>query len=84
MKIDFHGDKVNVEEVEFTANSEPWNEYITESGERVRVKLVLQKIWRVLDENGMPAFDATGAPDFITQSHNVQTVFQSEKKQLPN
>lgn len=69
MEID--GQTRNVREVSFDADKECWNEYSLANGDNVRIKVVVHKIFRVLDSNGNPAFTADGDPE-IAVRHQVQ------------
>ena len=52
----------------FTTIREDWNEYETASGVTVRVKTVVHKIGRVLDESGKPAINRDGDPHIAVRS----------------
>ena len=56
---------------EFKALTEDWNEYETASGVKVRVRLIVHKIARQLDEFGRPVFDEHGEPRILVQSQNI-------------
>ena len=69
MEID--GRTRNVREESFDADKECWNEYSLANGDNVRIKVVVHKIFRVLDEDGNPAFTADGDPE-VAVRHQVQ------------
>lgn len=52
-----------VREKDFKIVSESWNKYmIKETGEQVRIKLVVKKIERALNDDGSLAYSADGEP----------------------
>ena len=59
---------LNITDERFTTIREDWNEYETASGATVRVKTVVHKIGRVLDENGKPAVNSDGDPHIAVRS----------------
>ena len=67
------GREVSVRDEQFSTIREDWNEYETASGVRVRVKTVVQKISRLLDQDGKPAFQADGDPHIAVRSQ-IQVV----------
>ena len=60
-------------EVEFEIAREEWNEYKLLDGGRVRVKITVQKISRILDAQGKPAYVPDGDPHVVVR-HNTQVV----------
>ncbi len=64
------GQEVQAREMDFSIRSEPWNEYILLDGGRVRVKCVVQRILRVLDEEGNPKSNPDGTPQIVIVSAN--------------
>jgi len=56
------GQEVEVRDEEFDVLREEWNEYRLPDGEIVRVKTVVAKLFRALDDNGQPRVDAEGYP----------------------
>ncbi len=60
-------------EQQFEITSENWNEYRLLDGGVVRMKTSLQKIFRVVDEEGKPLYKPEGDPNVIVR-HNTQVV----------
>ena len=71
------GQTKNVREETFRATKEEWDEYTLGNGDRVRIKLVVHKIYRVLDAQGNPAFTADGDPEIVVR-HQAQVTASSE------
>ena len=61
----------NVREESFDADKECWNEYKLENGDKVRIKVVVHKIFRALDSDGNPAFTGDGDPEIVVR-HQIQ------------
>lgn len=55
-------------EVDFDTIKEAWNEYRLEDGTRLRIKTVLIRAVRLLDENGQPAFTELGDPEVLVNT----------------
>ena len=63
MKMRHRDREYRAEEEDFSATDEGWNEYILPgTGEKVRVRLVVRKIYRALNEDGSLAFNEQGEP----------------------
>jgi len=60
---------VDAEHVEPTQTTERWNEYLMDDGTLLKVKLILKKTYRLLDQ-----FDPQGNPVYLVESQNVLTV----------
>jgi hypothetical protein len=73
IKINIGGVEYNGQEVDFKIINEDWNEYELYDGGRVRLKTTAQKIVRVLDAQGKPAFTPDGDPHVLVR-HNTQVV----------
>lgn len=58
-------------EVDFEIAREDWNDYRLADGGRVRVKVVVSKVFRVLDAEGKPANQPNGEP-FLVIRHVIQ------------
>ncbi len=58
---------MTVREQDFETVREEWNEYRLLDGGKVRVKVSVNKLQRVLDEAGQPAFTPDGDPQVIVQ-----------------
>ena len=68
------GTLVPAVELSFDAEKESFNVYICEADNiRVRVKLVVNKVYALVDKTGRILKDATGAPIIVTHSTNVQS-----------
>ncbi len=65
-----------VMEMDFTSDREEWNVYRLSDGSTVRLKSIVVKILRVMDQGDRPAYTADGEPWFIVRSTN--TVSASE------
>jgi hypothetical protein len=65
-----------IKEMDFTVDREEWNEYTLSDGTTVRIKAVVGKIFRVLDDQENPAYTANNDPFIIVRSANQ--VFASE------
>ena len=76
-KIEVGGQSRNVREESFEAETELWNAYKLANGDRVRVKLVVHKIFRGLDAQGNPEFTADGDP-YIVVRHQIQISASSD------
>jgi hypothetical protein len=74
IKVPFQGSIVDGEEVSFKTIREEWNEYETEDGSTIRVKLVMANIVRLKDR-----LDATGTPIYALKSTNVVAVSPPDK-----
>lgn len=68
-----NGREVNIQEVQFEIKNEDWNEYILLDGGRVRVKTVVQRIHRIVDDEGKSLKDAHGEPEIVVR-HTSQVV----------
>lgn len=75
-KLTIDGNTVWVREMDFETTREEWNEYRLVDGGRIRVKAVVFKIMRVVDENGVPQYQPDGDPAFLIR--NQVTVSASE------
>ena len=64
------GETHKVEELDFTIVREDWNEYQLTSGEFLKMKTVLAKVFWVLDEKGNRMHTADGDPHLIVRSNN--------------
>jgi hypothetical protein len=65
------GRDVSAIEVPFEIRREDWNEYELADGGRVRVKNVVHKILRVVDDDGKQVYDANGDPVMIARNNVV-------------
>ena len=76
-QIDVAGRTQNVREEAFEVEKEHWNEYKLANGDRVRIKVVVHKIFRTLDAQGNPAFSAEGDPEVVVR-HQIQVSASSD------
>ena len=70
-QMDVDGRTRNVREESFDADKECWNEYKLANGDKVRIKVVVHKLFRALDADGNPAFTGDGDPEIVVR-HQVQ------------
>ena len=61
-------------EQDFEIGREGWSVYQLLDGGTIRLKTTVQKIYRVVDENGRPQTDANGEPVFVAR-HKSDVVF---------
>ncbi|MDA2918595.1 hypothetical protein MYX76_03705 [Desulfobacterota bacterium AH_259_B03_O07] len=73
-KTRFQGKEVEALNLNFEVNKEGWNEYTTDDGSVVKVKLVVTKILRVEDQ-----YSQDGDPIYMIQSGNVVTAIVPEE-----
>ncbi len=65
------GRDVNAIEVPFEIKREEWNEYELTDGGRLRVKTVVHKILKVVDEDGKQLYDNNGDPIMIARNNVI-------------
>ena len=63
----------NAVEQQFEIAREEWNEYKLLDGGTVRTKTTVQRIYRVVDEEGHPQINAEGDPQMIVR-HKTDVV----------
>ena len=68
------GEEVEVTEVGYRTSGEFWNEYLTDDGSVIRVKLVVTDIVRVDGQ-----YDLQGQPAYLVQSSSVVAVSAPEE-----
>ena len=68
-KIKYQGRDVEVVPVPIREVNEHWNEYTLEDGSTARIKIVLSKVFRAVDEK-----TELGEPLYIIQTSNIVTV----------
>jgi len=73
MTIKVGSQEIHVIELDFRVSKEDWNEYDLLDGGRVRLKTTPFRIFRVLDDEGKPAYTDDGDPNIIVR-HNTQIV----------
>ena len=65
VKIGVHGQEVEAMEMDFEIGREEWNEYKLLDGGTIRVKTTVSRIYRLVDSEGAPKYDADGNPSFV-------------------
>jgi hypothetical protein len=73
VKVEFEGQQVDADEVEFKTDKEEWNSYTSEDGATIKLKHVVSTIYKLLDrakEDGSPVYLVTGTV-LITATHPV-------------
>jgi hypothetical protein len=55
----------------FETKREDWNEYDLADGGHVRVKTVVQRIYRVVDPQGVPQTDEQGDPRLLVRHGTI-------------
>lgn len=68
-----NGEEREAFELDFEIQNEQWDEYKLLDGGRVRMKTSAQRMFRVLDAQGNPAYTPEGDP-FILVRHNTLIV----------
>lgn len=61
------GESVSAIEVDFKPVREDWDEYELADGGRVRLKTVVQRIFRIVDADGRPTTNAEGDPAIVVR-----------------
>lgn len=61
MKMNLNGKEVDVDQVWAVRDTEPWNEYELENGDRIRLKTVAKKILKVRGQDH----------EYVVQSANI-------------
>ena len=73
IKATIEGVERDAIESEFTIHNEDWNEYHLMDGGRCRTKLIVQGIYRVVDEDGKQLYNDDGTPVFVV-NHRIDVV----------
>ncbi|MCY4578579.1 MAG: hypothetical protein OXD31_05975 [Chloroflexi bacterium] len=60
-------------EMDFAIRNEEWNEYSLDDGTTVRLRTFAVRIFRVLDDEGNPAYTAEGEPELFVR-HNTTVI----------
>lgn len=68
-KIIYQGREIEVVPVSPVESKEEWNVYRLEDGSTLRIKLILAKVFRAVEEK-----TSLGEPVYITQSQNMVVV----------
>ncbi|MBN1687512.1 MAG: hypothetical protein JW893_00270 [Candidatus Omnitrophica bacterium] len=77
--INLGGKQVEAVHIDVNQSNERWNEYLCEDGTVLKMKLVLKKVLRVVDQ-----YDAEGNPVYVMQSTNISTVNAPKDLKKPN
>lgn len=73
IKVNIDNQEYDAVEQDFEIKREEWNEYRLLDGGVVRVKTTVQKIARILESDGKPAYTSDGDPFFLV-THNTQVI----------
>jgi hypothetical protein len=73
-RLEIMGEEREVVELEFEAQKEPWYEYTLADGGRFKIKMIVQRVFQVLDADGKPARTPDGSPFLVVQSANQLVV----------
>lgn len=76
VKVIIGGVEFNAIEQQFEIAKEEWSEYKLFDGGVIRLKTTAQKIFKVVDANGNPAFTPDGDPNVLVR-HQTQVVASS-------
>lgn len=66
-QVQIGGQARKVREESIDSEIEHWNEYTLANGDKVRVKVLVHKIFRVLDAEGNPALTEEGDPEILVR-----------------
>ena len=77
-KVKIGGREVEAVLVEANQATERWNEYLLEDGSVLKIKLVLKKVFRVLNQH-----DPNGNPIYLVESQNVLTTHPPDHLKRP-
>ena len=66
MKVQYHGREVEGESIDFLTRKEDFNEYQLTDGKVLRIKMVVTRIIRLVEEEA-----PDGNPVYLIQSQNV-------------
>jgi hypothetical protein len=64
-KVTVGNQELPAREVAFEAIAEPWAEYKLLDGGRIRLRTTVLTIYRVLKDDGTPAYQPDGQPFFV-------------------
>ena len=67
------GSERDVLDMDFAIRKEEWNEYSLDDGTTVRLRTFAVRIFRVLDDEGKPAYTAEGEPELFVR-HNTTVI----------
>ena len=67
-KQEIDGKEHEVREESFEIIRQDWSEFRLEGGVRLRVKPEVMKVFRALDDNGKPAYNAQGDPLLLVRA----------------
>lgn len=74
IKLMVDGVEREVTEVTFEIIKEPWSEYEMYDGGRIRLRHILQRLFVVVDENGVAMNNAEGDPWVVVRAMPVAVV----------
>ena len=74
IEVEFHGETVEGDELDFETIHEGWNEYACEDGTTVKLKSVVSKVVRLVKP------DPSGEPIYMTKSGNILSVSPPPKR----
>lgn len=78
------GREGELNEEQFEALKENWNEYRLADGTIVKFKVVVTAIGRVLNDRGEITYNADGLQNVMVRSSNVVHVVEPQQKQTRN
>ena len=73
VKIMAGSQEVNAIEVDFEIGREEWSDYKLLDGGTVRLKTTVNRIYRVVDEQGNPRYNPDGSP-FLVVAHKSDVI----------
>lgn len=69
VKLNWGGKEVEAEIIDINQSNEKWNEYFLDDGTSLKVKLVIQKVHRIVGQ-----YDHEGNPVYFFQSTNIPSI----------
>jgi hypothetical protein len=76
--IEFGGEQVPADELEFKTEKEDWNSYLAEDGVTVKLKHVVAKIYRLVDKQ-----HADGSPVYVVAGNVLLTKTEPQAERAP-
>jgi hypothetical protein len=65
-------------ELDFEPTQEPWSEYRLANGGTIRVRAVVNKLYRLLDAEGNPAYNRAGEPSVAASGSTLISASEAE------